>query len=215
MSLGKLGRPPEDRLLRQREIYQAASPLILQRGVRAFSMREAAEVAFLSVGGLYHYFPTKRDLVLHGIQTDTLQRLCLDFHEQFSHLAHVNPQQYFDVFYSHLIESALFMRPSVYAATELQVDRFTVVSQSIDLLVAEFVESLRLLDPTLPEDRLNTLARAIRRFVLAAIVDTSSTSDELHNEFYLLIGGYLSFSAHSQRAFDASPSSATMQPKAG
>jgi AcrR family transcriptional regulator len=200
MPFGKLGRPPEDRLLRQREIYQAISPLIREQGVRTLSMREAANVACLSIGGLYHYFPTKRDLVLHGIQDETLHRFCDDFHQQFTHLVHVNPQQYFDAFYMHLVESALFMRPSVYAATELRIDIFTIVSKSVEFVVAEFVESLRLLDSTLPEERLKTLAGAIRSFFLAALVDTSSTNEELQNEFYLLIGGYLSFDRSSPKA---------------
>ena len=192
MSLRKLGRPQEDRLLRQREIYQAASPLILEQGVRALSMRDVADVACLSIGGLYHYFPTKRDLILHGIQLEALHRFCEDFHHRFTDLVHSNPQQYFEAFYRHLIDSALFVRPSVYAAISLGVDAFTIISESIDMLVCEFVESLRLLDSTLSEDRLTTLARAIRSFCLAAIVDTSSTNEELSNAFYLLIGGYLS-----------------------
>lgn len=202
MSFGKSGRPPEDRLLRQREIYQAISPLIQEQGVRALSMREAADVACLSIGGLYHYFPTKHDLVLHGIQAETLHRLCQDFHQQFTHLVRVDPQQYFDVFYRHLIEDALFMRPSVYAASELKIDFFTIISKGLEMLIVEFVETLRLLDSTLPEDRLHTLARAVRSFLLAALVDTSSTNEELRNGFYLLIGGYLSFDVSSPKAFD-------------
>lgn len=202
MSSRKLGRPPEDRLLRQREIYQATSPLIREQGVRALSMREAADIACLSIGGLYHYFPTKQDLVLHGIQVETLHRFCDDFHGQFTHLVHVNPQQYFDVFYSYLVESVLFMRPSVYAAIELNIDVFTIVSKITEFMVAEFVASLRLLNSTLPEDRLMTLAGAIRSFSLAALVDTSSSNEELHDAFYLLIGGYLSFDMSSPKALD-------------
>ena len=202
MSLRKLGRRPEDRLLRQREIYQAVSPLILKQGVRALSMQEAADVACLSIGGLYHYFPTKHELVLHGIQAETLQRFCQDFHQQFTDPVHVNPQQHFDAFYSYLIEATLLMRPSVYAATELRVDVFAIVSKSMEVLIAEFIDNLRLLNSTLLEDRLNTLARAVRSFLLAAVVDTSSTNEELHDGFYLLIGGYLSFDMSSPKAFD-------------
>lgn len=119
MSLRKLGRPPEDRLLRQREIYQAASPLIREQGVRVLSMRDVADVACLSIGGLYHYFPTKRDLILHGIQIETLQRFCEDFHQHFTDLVHSNPQQYFEVFYHHLVDSALFLQRQAYGEARL------------------------------------------------------------------------------------------------
>ena len=41
MSFGKPGRPCEDRLIRQREIYLAVTPLLEQIGVRDLSMRAA------------------------------------------------------------------------------------------------------------------------------------------------------------------------------
>ena len=62
MAFGKPGRPPEDRLARQREIYEAVIPLIYRDGARRLSMRDAASAACLSIGGLYHYFPNKREL---------------------------------------------------------------------------------------------------------------------------------------------------------
>ena len=78
MAFGKPGRPPEDRLLRQREIFAAIAPLIVERGVRGLTMRDAAKAAYVSVGALYHYFPTKRDLVLHPLKQEPLERFCHD-----------------------------------------------------------------------------------------------------------------------------------------
>src|SRR5215472_15247345 len=72
----KVGRPPEDRLCRQREIYLAVVPLLRCSGVRGLSMRAAARAAYVSVGALYYYFPTKRDLVLHGLQPEAIARYC-------------------------------------------------------------------------------------------------------------------------------------------
>jgi len=63
----KPGRPPEDRLKRQHEIFLAVAPLIERYGARRLTLRQAARAAHLSLGGLYHYFPTKRDLVLHAL----------------------------------------------------------------------------------------------------------------------------------------------------
>jgi AcrR family transcriptional regulator len=51
MAFGKPGRPPEDRLARQREIYEAVVPLIYRDGARRLSIREAARAAHMSVGG--------------------------------------------------------------------------------------------------------------------------------------------------------------------
>ncbi len=45
MTFGKPGRPPEDRLARQRELYEAIVPLIYRDGARRLSMRAAARGA--------------------------------------------------------------------------------------------------------------------------------------------------------------------------
>ncbi len=45
------------------QIYSMVGPLLFERGARQLTMRDAARAAYLSVGALYHYFPTKRDLV--------------------------------------------------------------------------------------------------------------------------------------------------------
>jgi AcrR family transcriptional regulator len=96
MTSGKRGRPLEDKLARQREIYTAVSPLILQIGARELAMRQAARTASLSIGGLYYYFPTKRALLLHGLSPLALYRLCQAFHAEYSHLAYVDPRRYIE-----------------------------------------------------------------------------------------------------------------------
>ncbi len=191
MSFKKLGRPPEDRLARQGEIYQSVSPLILEQGVQALSMRQAADISCLSIGGLYHYFPTKRDLVLHGLQVETLSRLCQDFHQHSFHLISINLRQFFDFFYHYLINSILFLRPSALATIELETDAFARLYQTLDIVMVEFIKTFRLLAPTLPDVHVQTLARAVRRFCLATLIDATSTQEELRREFYLLIGGSL------------------------
>jgi AcrR family transcriptional regulator len=119
MTFGKPGRPPEDRFARQCEIYAAVSPLLLTVGARQLSMRQAARVACRSVGGVYHYFPTKRALVLHGVQEVTLERLCHDYFQQLVPLAATNPQGYLDAYQAAMVRATLFVRPSVYAALTL------------------------------------------------------------------------------------------------
>jgi len=154
-------------------------------------MRQAADLACLSIGGLYHYFPTKQDLALHGIQYETLYRSCQDFHQQHIALAHEHPQEYFAIYFRYLITAILFARPAVYAATTLGEDISTVLAHSIDALVVEFTRALSPIAPQMSEGRLQTLGRAVRRFALATLFDATSTDEELYNEFDLLIGGAL------------------------
>src|ERR1700731_4441724 len=47
----------------RRRILQIALTLMAQRGVDGTSMRDLASAANLNVASLYHYFPSKRDLL--------------------------------------------------------------------------------------------------------------------------------------------------------
>src|SRR3954453_18618975 len=131
MVFGKKGRPAEDRLARQYEIYTAVAPLILQDGARRLSMRRAAQAACLSVGGLYHYFPTKRDLVLHGLCAEAILRRCQDFHTQFGHLAYLDPHRYLDEGIVIAVEHVSFCRPAIHAALELGTESFWEVIETL------------------------------------------------------------------------------------
>jgi AcrR family transcriptional regulator len=91
---GKPGRPPEDRLKRQHEIFLAVAPLIERYGARRLTMRQAARAAHLSLGGLYHYFPTKRDLVLHALKPEAVARVCAEFHGRHADLERTDPHRY-------------------------------------------------------------------------------------------------------------------------
>jgi AcrR family transcriptional regulator len=116
MSFGKPGRPPEDMLARQREIYEAVAPLILEVGPLRLSMRNAARAAHMSVGGLYHYFSTKRDLVLHGLRWDARNRLCREYRERMADLSGWSPEGYIKAYLDLSIRMFAFIRPSVQAA---------------------------------------------------------------------------------------------------
>ena len=192
MTFGKKGRPPEDRLARQREIYTAVAPLILRDGARQLSMREAARVACLSVGGLYHYFPTKRDLVLHGLCPEALYRVCEDFHAQFGHLADADPYRYLDEAIRVATEEIQFCRPAIHAALELGSDSFWDV---IDTLLTntglQFEVHLRRLFPEVSDQDLRVWGRALRRSLCAALLDKSVPPEELRDELIMLVHGYI------------------------
>ena len=193
MSFGKKGRPPEDVLARQREIYEAVSPLILQMGARQLSMRQAASAACLSIGGLYHYFPTKRDLVLHGLSRDALNRWCHDFHSQFGHLANTDAEQYLEKCLDDTVQVISFLRPAFHAALEFGADAFwNVIDNVLILLIQEFALVLRLLVPEVREPELALLGRAIRRSICAGVLDKTATDSEIRDELRALLDGYKS-----------------------
>ena len=192
MAFGKKGRPPEDRLARQWEIYNAVVPLILQVGARRLSMRLAAQAAYLSIGGLYHYFPTKRDLVLHGLCPEALLRHCQDFHTRFGHLADQDPLRYIDEGINVVVKQVAFCRPAIHAALELGVGSFWEVIETLLTSTAlEFEEKLRWLFPEVGEQELHQWGRALRRSICAALLDKSISPNELRDELRMLVTGYV------------------------
>jgi len=193
MMFGKKGRPPEDRLARQREIYQAVAPLIVQEGARRLSMRQAARAACLSIGGLYHYFPTKRDLVLHGLCPAALLRLCQDFHAEFGRLAEIDPRRYIEEGIEVVVEQVRFCRPAIHAALELGTESFWEVIESLLTGTEQAFEvNLQQLFPEVSDQEVQRWGRAIRRAICAALLDKSMSPDELRDELRILVDGYLS-----------------------
>jgi AcrR family transcriptional regulator len=198
---GKRGRPPEDRLARQREIYEAVAPLILRDGARRLSMREAARAACLSIGGLYHYFPTKRDLVLHGLCPEALDRLCDDFHAEFGHLTILDPQRYLHEGIEVVVKEIGFCRPSVHAALELGYESFWQVTEALLSATAlDFETHLRQATPEVSDEELHRCGRALRRSMCAALLDRSITANEFRDELRMLIDGHLSLTARTGQA---------------
>lgn len=187
----RAGRPPEDRLARQREIYEAVAPLIVAGGARSLSMREAARAACISVGGLYHYFPSKRDLVLHGLDWAARERLCRDYRERIANLAGWSLDSYLDLYLDHSLRMFAFIRPAVQAALELGAEELQAALDSgLAANVGELVESLRQVAPGVPPADLEALARALRRVVLGALVDRRADPAETRAQLRALIVAY-------------------------
>ena len=192
MVFGKLGRPPDDRLARQSEIYQAVSPLILDTGVSRVSMRMAARAACLSVGGLYHHFATKNDLVLHGIQPEAITRFCQDFHGRSGSLAHSNPPAFLNAYLDFVADAVRFIRPAVHAALELGIKTLeNSLEPSLTAAGHEFTATFRAVFPDAGEDHVYQAGRAIHRAIVSALFDKHVTKPELRGEISALINGYL------------------------
>jgi AcrR family transcriptional regulator len=204
MSFGKKGRPLEDVLARQREIYEAVSPLILQIGARQLSMRQAAGTACLSIGGLYHYFPTKRDLVLHGLSPEALTRCCHDFHAQFGFLANADPEQYLERCLDDTVRIVKFLRPSFHAALELGTEAFwNVIESVLTFTIQEFTMVVQLLAPEGNEQEIDRLGRALRRSICAGVMDKTATDDEIRHELRALLEGYRSHAGQKGERSDS------------
>jgi len=187
---GKPGRPPEDRALRQREIYRAVGPLVLRDGAKRVTVRDAAAAALMSVGGLYHYFPTKRSLLLYGLHPEAFERLCLDFHEQYDELADRDPQRYLSAFIELQVEQIFFVRPALHAAVELGADAFWQgLEDGIQVGLDGFARTLRQVLPDAEKRDLRLLGRTIRRTLVAALLDRSVTAEELRAELHALVQG--------------------------
>jgi|GEM_PF-1888623 len=191
MTFGKPGRPPEDRMLRQREIFQAASPLILAHGAR-ISMREAANAAYMSVGGLYHYFPTKRDLVLHGLDPAARRRICADETQRLHELLLRSELSLVDFFVDTTLQLIAFMRPSVIAALDLGDD---TLQQTLDARwttdVREMVDGFQLLLPDAPAGELSALARSIRRAMLGVLIEREANMEVVRADLERLISAHV------------------------
>ena len=191
MTFGKPGRPPEDRLARQREIYEAVVPLIYEDGARRLSMRGAARAARMSVGGLYHYFPTKRDLVLHGLREDARARLCREHRSDLGDLSGWSAERHVEAYLDLSIRMFSFARPSVQAALELGAEELQAVLDSgLRTNTGELVETLRIVDAGVPEKDLEALARGLRRVALGALVDRQADLGETREQMRALIRGH-------------------------
>lgn len=192
MTFGKRGRPAEDRLARQREIYTAVVPLIMEHGARRLSMREAAQAACLSIGGLYHYFPTKRELVLHGLCPEAILRRCQDFHDQFEHLAEADPQQYIKEGIDLIVSHVEFCRPALHAALELGTESFWEVIETLLTGTAQAFEvNLQRQLPDASDQEVQRCGRAINRALCAALLDKRISPDELRDDLRFLFDGYV------------------------
>ncbi len=190
MSFGKPGRPSEDRLVRQREIYLAVVPLLEQAGVRRLSMRAAADAACMSVGGLYHYFPTKRDLVLHGISGDGLSRFCMDDFDELARNAGGDIAGRLSAYLAHTIRVIFFARPAFYAAVELGVPTLqATMDATLSRMATSTYEQLGAVTG-LSGAALDGLSRAFNRTVLGAVLDRNATEQQMSQQLRALVEGY-------------------------
>jgi AcrR family transcriptional regulator len=174
----------------------AVAPMLEGGSARSLTMREAARAAHISLGGLYHYFPTKRNLVLHSLTPDAFARLCADFHRHYGPLRERDPGTFLDAYIDWQVQECAFVRPALWAAMDLGVPIMReAIAGGIESGLRDFVEPLRAVAPELTDSDAESLGRSLRRLLFAAMLDRNISSAELRGELRALISGYRSITA--------------------
>jgi hypothetical protein len=140
---------------------------------------------------LYHYFPTKRDLVLHALKPEAVARLCAEFHGRNANLERTDPGRYVAADVAYMARQCFFLRPAFQAAVELDAE---VAWDHIQASIEGGLESCtRPLGYALPEctpEEILRLGRSVRRTFFSALIDRTVTPEELRHELLSLIQGW-------------------------
>lgn len=151
-------------------------------------MREAARAACLSLGGLHHYFPTKRALVLHGLEPEAFGRMCADFRAEAGPVAESDPYAYLAAFVDYSVAQISFVRPALHAALELGTETFWEGLESgINAGLDGFALFLGHIVPSAEERDIRRVARQFRRTFFAALLDRTMTADEIRAALWELL----------------------------
>ena len=185
---GKPGRPREDRFLRRREIYMAIAPLLERRGAKWLTMRRAADAANISVGGIYHYFASKREVVLFGVSAEMFQRSCEDFHQGYGNLEWADPAELLADGLDAMVAMVSFARPALVASIELgAASALEAVEAAMDVTLDDLVRVLRAVRADITDDELHVLQRAVRRVLLGAMLDRHASPFQVHDELRAIL----------------------------
>ena len=187
-TFNKPGRPREDVVERRLDIYERVAPLLAERGMGGLSMEHAARAAHVSVGTIYRYFPSKRSLVLYGINPEPADLLCQRFVQSSSRLN--NRASIRRALAAFIVQVTQLMRPSVDAALGLGPEAARnqlsdVAKQPLDLfpeLVAMGMDVEDDRDPAAVE-------HVVRRTIVSALLDKEFDSHELQGTFEGLLAG--------------------------
>ena len=185
---GKPGRPREDPFLRRREIYLAVAPHLERRGAKRLTMRQVAHAANISLGGIYHYFASKREVVLFGVSPEMFQRSCQDFHQGHGHLEQADPEWLLADGLDAMVAMVSFARPALVASIELgAATALEAVEAAMDVTLDDLVRVLRVVRADITDDELHVLQRAVRRVLLGAMLDRSASPTQIHDELRAIV----------------------------
>jgi len=182
------GRPREDRFARSFEIFTAVLPLLEEHGARALTMRAAAEAACMSVSALYHYFPTKRDMLLFPLQPEPCAEQLERFEREHALLRISDPPAYVRAFIDEMVETFPLIRASLAAAVEMSAREFwKAMDEAIGIELEDRIATLSSIG--VQHENLAQLARSLRRAFMGATLDRNITPSELRQDLLRIMKG--------------------------
>lgn len=199
MKFGKVGRPAKDPVGERLRIYRAAGPLILERGVRGTTIGAVARAACLSPGGIYHYFTSKRQLVLYGLEPQALSRACMEeaaeLHDALASARRSDLAEVIGLYVEKNVRMLEFVRPALHAAVELgRPELRRRLSAGIKEDADHLVSALRSLHPDATQQTAEESANAIRRTILGLAVHETVTAAEARRQLLWLFRQLLRWS---------------------
>jgi len=152
-------------------------------------MREVARVSCLSPGGIYHYFRSKTDLLLYGLDPEALARACSDAADELAVALRADgatPDTVIELYVERNLIMLDFVRPALQAAIELgrpELRRRLApgLLEDADALVS----SLRAVDPDSPVAP--EAAAVLRRTILGLALDESVSREEARRQLTWLL----------------------------
>jgi AcrR family transcriptional regulator len=153
-------------------------------------MRQAATAAYLSVGSLYNYFPTKKALVTFGLDHETLKNACTDFFARAERSGVHDPIAAARDFSRFLAGQVFFIRPSMLAALESGgAEGFVSALEAVLIRGDKHIEELVLAHSDARGGDAASVARLVRRVVLSGLLDRSVTQIELERDLFAAFEG--------------------------
>lgn len=191
MSFEKPGRPRTDPAEERLRIYTAALPAIHKDGARA-RMDSLARLAHMSVGGVYHYFQTKRQLLLHGLSPEALGLACRTFHDAMLQAADDGPAEVTSAYVDKTIQMFRLIQPSATAALEMGIVEIraqlaSALRQDADGLIQVLAKVI----PDLTEQSRVELATGIRRTLMALALDPQATEADVRRQLTAVLRGFV------------------------
>jgi len=181
MTFRKRGRPREDRVARRLEIFEFVAPSLAELGHR-ISMRQAAQAAHVSVGTLYAYFGSKRELLLYGLNQEPVAFICRRFEVEHGGLRTTDPGRYREALLDFMITNIVAMRASVDTAIRMgPKETHERIDRVIHRPIPEFVA---LVANAMPEQRGRSAAaeRLLRRVIAGALLERRISAEALRGQ---------------------------------
>ncbi len=180
-------------------IYEATVRILPSVGSEHLTTKKVAEMAGVSIGSLYQYFPNK-DSILDAVMDKVITALNAESARAIDQLSGLNVEQSVDMMISHVLDIFLAdkskMREIFRKAPELQ--KFPLLFKLRQQAVEKLAAHMRVMHPGLSEEeyvRINFVAvNAVMGIITTVLYDDSnrSTREELEPELKMLVQSYLS-----------------------